>query len=236
MSPTAATEAAKGATTVSVWKSKGTLGRWNAGSAPETAATSPTVFAAAKAPGATTFAKIVTRTMAASGAGICLGQNVSAAFFEPSAFISSAVIAVNATCAYSAAPARFRNDASCAPPMTMARPLTKPIMHVLGTSRMSLPSLAAPHASWMTPAMRTAANRYSGPWFATSGANTTAVAPAAPLMTPGCAPRMAVDRPMSAAAWSPQIGETPATNVNASDSGTIARETVMPARIWPRMG
>ena len=115
MSPTAATEAANGAMTVNVWRSKGTLGRWNAGSAPETAATSPTVFAAANASGATTLAKSVTRTMAASGAGICRGQN--AARFEPRPFISAAVIAVNATCVYSAAPARFRNDASCAAPM-----------------------------------------------------------------------------------------------------------------------
>jgi hypothetical protein len=32
------------------------------------------------------------------------------------------------------------------------------------------------------------------------------------------------------------MGDTPATNVNASDSGTIARETVIPARICPRKG
>ena len=95
---------------------------------------------------------------------------------------------------------------------------------------MNFPRRSAPATAWMAPASATAAKRYSGPCDATSGAKTTAVAPAAPEMTPGCAPSTAVHMPMRAAAWSPTMGDTPATNVNANDSGTIARDTVIPAR------
>ena len=64
-------------------------------------------------------------------------------------------------------------------------------------------------------------------------ANTTAVAPAAPEITPGCAPRHAVLRPINAAACRPTMGDTPATNVNARDSGTMASDTVTPASTCP---
>ena len=130
-----------------------------------------------------------------------------------------------------AEPARPRNESSCALPMTIARPFTKPIMHGWGTRRMNFPSRAAPTASCMAPVSATLAKRYSGPCDATRGARTTAVAPAAPEITPGCAPSAAVTRHISAAACRPTMGETPATNVNARDSGTIASDTVTPASI-----
>ena len=164
--------------------------------------------------------------MASNGAGICFGTKDRLGM----SLMSAIVKAVSATCVYSAASARPAKELICAEPMTMARPFTNPIMHGCGTSRMNFPRRSAPATAWMAPASATAAKRYSGPCDATSGAKTTAVAPAAPEMTPGCAPSTAVHKPMSAAACRPTMGDTPATNVNANDSGTMASETVIPAR------
>lgn len=64
---------------------------------------------------------------------------------------------------------------------------------------------------------------------AVSPPHTTAVAPAAPLTLPGCAPHRDAMMDSTAAVCSPVIGETPATTLNASASGTIDSDPVRPA-------
>ena len=74
----------------------------------------------------------------------------------------------------------------------------------------------------------TVANKYSTPCSATSATITTASAPVAPEIIPGRPPKTAVTKPTRKAAYNPTKGCTPATNANATASGTRAKATVSP--------
>ena len=74
----------------------------------------------------------------------------------------------------------------------MARALTKPTITVRGMNRMRRPTPSAPKATWMTPAMMVAANRYSTPCSLTSGTMTRAMAPVAAEIMAGRPPAKAM--------------------------------------------
>lgn len=76
----------------------------------------------------------------------------------------------------------------------------------------------------------TAYRRYSTPCSSTMVPVTAAMAPVAPEIMAGRPPNTAVMMPMIHAAVSPTNGSTPATNENATASGTCANATVMPHR------
>mmetsp|Transcript_27106 Transcript_27106/g.88926 ORF Transcript_27106/g.88926 Transcript_27106/m.88926 type:complete len:225 (+) Transcript_27106:764-1438(+) len=174
MMPTAATLAANGETMESVSRLSGTCGRWNAGRDPAIEARSPTV----RVLNPSTCVNPVTVRMAARGAG-------TACVSFGSALMMATVNAVRPHMIISGSPDNPANCSNCARPMTSARPLTNPSIAGCGTSLINFPSLHTPATICNTPASTTPANKYSIPCFATSGAKTTAVAPAAPEMTPG---------------------------------------------------
>ena len=60
---------------------------------------------------------------------------------------------------------------------------------------------------------------------------TTAKAPVAPEIIPGRPPKIEVIKPIMNAAYKPTNGSTPATNANATASGTRANATVIPDKI-----
>ena len=230
MRPTAATLTAYGRTTRSVSGRSGTAGQCGAGRPPATLARSPTVLVATPAALRGPAASAVRNAMLARGAGM--------------AFVTRGQIwrktietAVRPTMMPSSPPdSQAPPDLNCSiweRPIKRASPLTNPNMTGRGTRRMNFPSLRTPASTCSPPASSTPANRYSRPCEATRGAQTTAVAPAAPEITPGCAPKAAATALMTTAACNPTAGGTPATNVKASDSGIMARETVRPARTWP---
>ena len=64
-----------------------------------------------------------------------------------------------------------------------------------------------------------------------AGTNTTAILPAAPEIIPGLPPKIAAAKPMMTDEWRAISGSMPATNANATTSGTNAKATVIPARI-----
>ena len=57
---------------------------------------------------------------------------------------------------------------------------------------------------------------------------TTAKAPVAPEIIPGLPPKIEVIKPIIKAPYKPIIGDIPATNANATASGTNASATVKP--------
>ena len=120
------------------------------------------------------------------------------------------------------------NCSSCASPMTIASPFTKPSITGCGTMRMNLPHLSTPAIICKTPIRTTVANRYSAPCVMTSETITTARAPVAPDIMPGLPPMTAVISPTIKAAYNPASGASPATNAKATASGTRANETVKP--------
>ena len=234
MRPTMATASAVGAMAVRVPKVSGICGRWSEGRDPAMDAMSPTVLVAM--PPMLTDA--VSANMAARGAGIL--QSPGTLLVAPGQILMMAMVsAVRPAMTYSWEPliqacppaaVATLNCSSWLTPITMARPFTKPIITGCGTRRMNFPNRRAPKTNWIRPESTTAAKRYSIPNLAQSGARTTAVAPAAPEMTPCCEPKIAVKKAMVAAAWSPTTGGTPATKVKASDSGIIDSVVVSPAR------
>ena len=113
----------------------------------------------------------------------------------------------------------------------MARPFTKPNITDLGTIRINFPSLNIPAEICMIPMRTTVAKRYSTPCSLTRLTITTARAPVAPEIMPGLPPATEAINPTKNAAYKPTKGSTPATNANATASGTNAKATVRPERI-----
>jgi hypothetical protein len=77
----------------------------------------------------------------------------------------------------------------------------------------------------------TVAKIYSTPCVLARATITTATAPAAPEIIPGRPPKTEVIIPIVNAAYKPVSGDNPANNAKATDSGIIAHDTVIPARI-----
>mmetsp|Transcript_5783 Transcript_5783/g.17063 ORF Transcript_5783/g.17063 Transcript_5783/m.17063 type:complete len:215 (+) Transcript_5783:361-1005(+) len=97
---------------------------------------------------------------------------------------------------------------------------------------MNLPKSSRPALIWQRPQSSTAPVRYSGPYWDTSATITTEQEPAAPDMMPARPPNQDAKKPMTTALQRPTSGETPATKAKATASGTIASETVRPARMF----
>ena len=140
---------------------------------------------------------------------------------------------------YSGAPCRKTNAPSaasvlklpsCAIPITIASPLTKPSITEWGTMRISFPNRPMPIAICMMPHRITVGNRKFTPCCMTKVTITTAIAPVAPEIIPGRPPTIAVIKPRKNAEYKPMTGSTPATKANAIASGTSARATVNPDR------
>ena len=93
---------------------------------------------------------------------------------------------------------------------------------------MNLPHCITPANICNRPIKTTVANKYSTPCCATKATITTAKAPVAPEIIPGRPPNNAVIKPTINAAYKPTNGFTPATNANATASGTRAKATVKP--------
>ena len=139
----------------------GTSGKANWGKPPATLAISPTrnTF---RSP---TITINVTDTIATRGAGMAF------VIFGVTQIITI-VTATSASVIYSIGPAiqldvpsalTIWNCCSCASPITIASPLTKPSITGCGTMRMNLPSRKMPASSCKMPISTTVANRYSAP-------------------------------------------------------------------------
>lgn len=75
--------------------------------------------------------------------------------------------------------------------------MTKPIITVLGTNRMSFATPSAPSPIWTTPVRIVAASRYSTPWSLTSETITRAIAPVAAEIMAGPPPANEVTMTMT---------------------------------------
>ena len=129
--------------------------------------------------------------------------------------------------------------------ITMARPLTKPIITGCGINLTNFPSRSSPAAICMPPTISRVMNSQCSPKLSTGVARpdpisfpfcmrctmTTAMAPVAPDIIPGRPPAMEVTIPIIKAPYNPTKGSTPATKAKATASGTKARATVSPERI-----
>mmetsp|Transcript_1199 Transcript_1199/g.4069 ORF Transcript_1199/g.4069 Transcript_1199/m.4069 type:complete len:224 (+) Transcript_1199:1303-1974(+) len=125
--------------------------------------------------------------------------------------------------------------------MMMARPLRNPTMAGCGMRRTNLAVWRKPRMVWITPSINTTKSIISkrsssvksdrGPFSSVTSLSTTAMAPAAPEIMPGFPPMAPVMSPRKKVAYSPTMGSTPATKLNATDSGTCMTATVSPERI-----
>mmetsp|Transcript_5288 Transcript_5288/g.18430 ORF Transcript_5288/g.18430 Transcript_5288/m.18430 type:complete len:258 (-) Transcript_5288:377-1150(-) len=185
----------------------------------------------------------------------------SCANFAVTSATFSSLLPSRSNSLYALRQSSFCRDSSCARNMMVARPFTKPVITVCGMSFTSLPNPTTPRNICRKPTAHMTRKRYSlrlssacsrmesqprhaaisplsisfssensPPWSITIFA-TTAMAPAAPLTMPGRPPTSAVMRPRKKVAYRPTSGSTPATNENATLSGTWAIATVRPLRI-----
>mmetsp|Transcript_7372 Transcript_7372/g.18015 ORF Transcript_7372/g.18015 Transcript_7372/m.18015 type:complete len:213 (+) Transcript_7372:2341-2979(+) len=138
------------------------------------------------------------------------------------------------------------NGCSCAMPITIARPFTKPIITGVGTSWIRLLSRKKAKTNMRTDATMTDTKSFSTPSYTysqspppvpslherdTNVPATAAIAPVAPLIMPGLPPKTVAKRPTIHAAWRPTDGSTLAMKAKATDSGICAKHMIRPESI-----
>mmetsp|Transcript_10978 Transcript_10978/g.31823 ORF Transcript_10978/g.31823 Transcript_10978/m.31823 type:complete len:352 (+) Transcript_10978:1439-2494(+) len=153
--------------------------------------------------------------------------------------INTAVLPVTHVC-----PGPIWKGCSCANPITMARPLTNPIMTGVGTSCISDASRSRANRNMRTEATSTDRKRASAPiysqwascpwpshFFSMYVDTTAATAPVTPLIRPVLLPRAVAKRPTIHVAWRPTEGSRLAMREKAIVSGTCAKHTMRPLSI-----
>ena len=113
--------------------------------------------------------------------------------------------------------------------MRIPSALTKPIITERGMNRMILASPSTPNRIWMMPARITVGSRYSTPWVCTSGATTSATAPAAAVIIAGRPPRIDIEIASTTEAMRLTFGSTPAITEKEMTSGIRASVVTAPA-------
>src|SRR5690606_19011836 len=98
-----------------------------------------------------------------------------------------------------------------------------------GMKRMIRASPTRPNAIWTRPARITVGSRYSTPWVCTSGATTSATAPAAAVIIAGRPPRKVIEIASTTEAMRLTFGSTPAITEKEMTSGIRARVVTAPA-------
>ena len=113
-------------------------------------------------------------------------------------------------------------------------PAVKPSTTGHGTWLTTRPSRSTPAASTSTPASIATAATEPGPYWATTGTSTTAIAPVGPDTCRWDPPNTAATTPATTAVTSPAAAPTPDTTPNPSASGRATMPTVTPASRSPR--
>ena len=127
--------------------------------------------------------------------------------------------------------------------ITMAKPLTNPIITGWGMRRTNFPRRNNPATIWMAPTKSRVMNNQESPSISMPMPSptlfpcwikctiTTAMAPVAPEIIPGRPPKSEVISPIMKAPYRPTSGGMPATKAKATASGTSAKATVKPDRM-----
>mmetsp|Transcript_57270 Transcript_57270/g.174386 ORF Transcript_57270/g.174386 Transcript_57270/m.174386 type:complete len:206 (+) Transcript_57270:1180-1797(+) len=180
-------------------------------------------------------------TMATSDEGIISRNNLSGIFGKNS--ITSMLVMqimsihINSKPDFHSWVASSVKGCNWAMPITMARPLQKPIITGAGNRVMKRARFARDTQSIRSPASMTDGNRSSTPWpllpVPPGGMKVpmmAAKAPVAPLTMPGRPPKTLQMRPTIHAACNAMGGLMWAMKANATDSGICAKQIVMPRR------
>ena len=113
--------------------------------------------------------------------------------------------------------------------MIAAIPRVNPSMTGHGMKVTDRPSPVTPAASTMSPARTVTSAMLPTPYWRTTGASTTAIAPVGPDTWTCEPPNTAATSPATTAVTSPAAAPTPELMPNASASGSATTPTVRPA-------